>query len=84
MTPTAARIIALAERLAGIPATPESRLVEDLALDSLDRVQLAIDVEKEFDIIIPDRDVDDPALGVLSGLIAYVERRTARVGELTK
>lgn len=75
---TAEHVIALAERLSGCEASRDSRLVEDLGLDSLDRVQLAIDVERQFDIIIPDADVDDPALGVLSGLISYVEARVAR------
>jgi acyl carrier protein len=71
------RVIALAEHLSGREASRDSKLGDDLALDSLDCVQLAIDIERQFDIVIPDSDVDNPALGVMSGLIEYVERAVA-------
>lgn len=73
MTSVADRIIALASQLSGLTANRSSRLVEDLELDSMDRIQLAIEVEKEFNIDLPDEDVDDPSLGTIDGLIAYVE-----------
>lgn len=34
--------------------TPESRLIEDLHADSLDIVELVMDMEQEFDVEIPD------------------------------
>lgn len=46
----------IAEQL-GIDASeirPESRLIEDLHADSLDIVELVMDVEEKFDIEIPD------------------------------
>lgn len=34
--------------------TPESKLIEDLHADSLDIVELVMDMESEFDVQIPD------------------------------
>lgn len=34
--------------------SPDSRLIEDLHADSLDIVELVMDVEQEFDVEIPD------------------------------
>jgi acyl carrier protein len=80
VTSVADRVVALAEQISGCEANPDSRLVDDLGLDSLDLIQLAINLEEAFGIEIPDDDVDDPALGVVSGLIAYVERKVALRG----
>ena len=44
-----------------------------LDLDSLDRVELAMRVEDEFHIEMPDGDVDLPALGTFGGLCSYVQ-----------
>jgi acyl carrier protein len=71
------RVIAVAENLSGKEAYIDSDLVEDLELDSLDRVQLAMELEEEFDIVIPDEDVDRPELGRISGLTEYIERKIA-------
>jgi acyl carrier protein len=41
----------------GVPVAelrPQTRLDEDLALDSLDRLQLVFDVEERFGVAIPD------------------------------
>lgn len=37
---------------------PESRFVDDLGADSLDIVELIMEMEEEFDIEIPDEDVE--------------------------
>lgn len=37
---------------------PETHLVNDLKLDSLDRVELVMDLEDEFAIEIPDEDAE--------------------------
>ena len=37
--------------------SPSSRLVEDLMLDSLDAVEIVIDLEHEFDIHVEDDDI---------------------------
>ncbi len=36
-----------------------SELINDLGLDSLDRVELAMELEKEFSISIPDIDIEE-------------------------
>lgn len=36
--------------------TPESRLNEDLAVDSLDAIELIMTLEEEFDVSIPDEE----------------------------
>ena len=36
----------------------QTNLEETLGMDSLDRVELLMEMEKEFDIIIPDDDAD--------------------------
>lgn len=51
----------------------ETSLVRDLQLDSLDRIELAMKLEDEFGLEIPDGDVDKPALGTFGGLCAYVQ-----------
>ncbi len=39
--------------------TEESRIKENLGADSIDEVELAIEVEKIFDIIIPDSEIEN-------------------------
>ncbi len=39
--------------------TSETRFVEDLALNELKRVQLVLDVERRFDLEIPDQDAHE-------------------------
>lgn len=80
----AARVIAVAEHMSGKEAYIDSDLVADLGLDSLDRIQLAIELEKQFGIEIPDEDVDRPELGTIRGLIAYVEQKLAPPPFLTR
>lgn len=38
--------------------TKESRLKEDLIMDSLDKVELVIELEKKYMFLIPDKEVD--------------------------
>lgn len=37
---------------------PEAKLSEDLAIDSLDKIELIYQLEKEFDILIKDSSID--------------------------
>ena len=48
----------------------QSRLVEDLGLDSLDTVEAVMAVEDEFDIEIPDEEAEK--LKKVSDVISYV------------
>ncbi|MHC5541229.1 acyl carrier protein [Singulisphaera rosea] len=49
---------------------PESRLVEDLAIDSLDLVDVVLKIQDKFDIAIEDDDV--PNLRTVTDLVSYV------------
>jgi len=53
--------------------TMESRLIEDLKADSLDVVELIMDLEQEFDIEIPDEEL--PKVRTVSDIVNYVEGR---------
>lgn len=75
MTDTAKKVIEIASKLSGVQADPDSRLLEDLDLDSLDRIEMAIELERAFDIDIPDEDVDNAELGTVNGLIKYIDGR---------
>ena len=64
----AARLGLLPEQL-----VPEARLVEDLGLDSLDAVELAISVERKFDIEVPEEELTK--LKTVADMVALVESR---------
>lgn len=55
----------------------ETDLAADLMLDSLDLIETGMKLEEEFEIAIPDCDVDRPELGTVGGLVAYIEGRLA-------
>jgi acyl carrier protein len=55
---------------------PGARLKEDLGLDSLDAVELAIAVERKFNIDVPEEELTK--LTTVADMVALVERR---VGE---
>jgi acyl carrier protein len=65
----AARLGLTAEQI-----VPEARLVEDLGLDSLDAVELAIAVERKFDIEVPEEELTK--LKTVADMLALVESRT--------
>jgi acyl carrier protein len=39
--------------------TPEANIIKDLGLDSLDVIDLAVSIESEFDIVIPDVELEE-------------------------
>ncbi len=51
--------------------TLESNLVDDLNADSLDIVELIMDVEQEYDITIPDEDL--PSVVTVKDIVSYIE-----------
>ncbi len=63
----------IAEQLKIDPAQvkPESRLVEDLHADSLDIVELVMELENAFDIQIPDEEM--PNLSTVQDVVNYIE-----------
>ena len=52
---------------------PEARLVEDLGLDSLDAVELAIAVERKFNIDVPEEELTK--LKTVADMVKLVEAR---------
>ena len=57
-----------------VPIDPQSRLVEDLAIDSLDLVGLILQIQDHFDVVIEEDAV--PNLCRIVDLAAYLSERT--------
>jgi acyl carrier protein len=51
---------------------PETKLVDDLKTDSLDIVELIMDLEQEFDVEIPDGDL--PNVKTIGDIVAFLEK----------
>lgn len=51
----------------------ESRLIDDLKADSLDIVELVMDLEQEFDVEIPDEDL--PKVQTVADIVHFLEQR---------
>ena len=71
------RVIAICEQQSGKEAHRDSELVKDLDLDSLDRVELAMQLEDAFGVRITDEEVDNPDLDSVGALIDLVESKLA-------
>lgn len=56
--------------------TVEARLVEDLGMDSLDRIELVFAIEDEFRIQVDEMDVKD--LATVGEIVTFVD--SAKVG----
>ena len=52
---------------------PETKLVDDLKTDSLDIVELIMDLEQEFDMEIPDEEL--PKIQSVDDIIRYIEAK---------
>ena len=55
--------------------TMESELREDLDFDSLDNMSLLFEIEKVFDIKVPDPDVIDDNFFTIKKTVTYIKRR---------
>lgn len=51
--------------------TMESAIADDLGADSLDVVDLAMSIEDEFDVVIPDEEIEN--IRTVGDLVKYVE-----------
>lgn len=51
--------------------TLESNIVDDLDADSLDVIEMLMMLEEEFDIEIPDKDLDD--LNTVGDVVEYIK-----------
>ena len=52
--------------------TMESKIIEDLNADSLDLADLVMSLEDEFDIEVPDEDVEK--IKTVGDLVKYIEK----------
>jgi acyl carrier protein len=71
-----ARIRALVAGQLGVEAdevVPEASILDDLGADSLDVVELVMALEEEFDIEVPDQDVE--AIRTVADVESYVASR---------
>ena len=88
MTPTlsepslVAEVVDVIRKAAKIPPrisiTADSRLVEDLAIDSLDLVGLILQLQDHFDVVIEEDDV--PNLCRVADMAAYLAGRRDSAG----
>lgn len=51
--------------------TPEASIIEDLGADSLDVVDMVMSLEEEFDVEIPDEDVE--GMKTVGDVVKYIE-----------
>lgn len=54
--------------------TPEATFTNDLGADSLDTVELIMELEKEFNIAIPDEDAEK--IATVSNAINYIKEHS--------
>ncbi len=54
--------------------TPETTLADDLGADSLDVVDLLMSIEDEFEVEIPDEDVEN--IKTVGALVEYIESKS--------
>lgn len=75
---TAERVINLIkEQLGQGDITPETRFREDLECDSLDAIEIVMELEGEFDILTSDAEADPEKFQTVADVIAAME---AKVG----
>ena len=53
----------------------DSEVIDDLGADSLDIVDLVMNLEEEFDTEIPDEDIEN--LKTVGDIVKYIEERVA-------
>lgn len=53
--------------------TPDASITDDLGADSLDRVELVMAIEQEFNIEISDEDAEK--IGTIQDAVNYVQKR---------
>jgi acyl carrier protein len=80
-SPLLTDLVAIVRKVGKVPAEKaveaDTRLVEDLGIDSLDLVAVFLTVQDNYGVVIDDEDV--PALRKVSDLVAYVARNRGTV-----
>jgi acyl carrier protein len=78
----ARRVIALLTQRLGIApemVTPAAELAEDLGVDSVDAVEFALALEREFNVPLPDKVIAD--VRTVQDVIDLVRERTGALSE---
>lgn len=68
-------VIEIVEEISGIPATevtPEKRLIEDLEIDSLALIEIAVAVGERFRVELPDEELNE--LHTVQDVVDRVEK----------
>jgi acyl carrier protein len=60
--------------LGGSEVMLESNLIENLGADSLDLIELLMDLEEEYNLEIPDADAEK--MLTVGGVVAYIQEHT--------
>lgn len=79
MSDTQTEVIKIvADKLGAVAAdvTPETRFVDDLGADSLDYVELVMELEEAFNVAIPDEAVEE--IQTIGQVVAYLEANTPK------
>ena len=77
----AERVVAILTQRLGIPpdgVTPTAELAEDLGVDSVDAVEFALALEREFNVTLPDEIIAD--VRTVQDVVELVCQRTALSG----
>lgn len=76
MSTTLESVIAIVKKETGIDdVKPEMSLEKDIGIDSLDKIQIAMALEEQFNIDIPDDELDRLEHDKISGIADYIDRR---------
>lgn len=78
-TPIAERVKAIIVDKLGVKpeeVTPEANFISDLGADSLDRVEIMMECEKEFDVAIPDEQAEK--ITTVGEAIEYFEKNSVK------
>lgn len=82
-TIVARRVVALLTQRLGISpemVTPAAELAEDLGVDSVDAVEFALGLEREFNVALPDEVIAD--VRTVQDVIDLVRERTKALNEV--
>lgn len=74
MSEIAAKVVAIVIDKLGVEesqVTPEASFTGDLGADSLDTIELIMEIEKEFGISIPDDQAEK--IGTVGDAVSYIE-----------
>ena len=75
----------IVSEVAGVPLdeiTPGKRFVEDLGVDSLSMIEVLVQAQRDFGVVIPDERLRE--LATVADVVQYIEAQRASAGELRR